>query len=114
MRIADVSHGLSSGGGRYHFSWGDILQLRVLVLENIQPPGLRHVEAAILRLPLVKGRPADPALAANIRRPGPASCSRMIAMICSSVNLDRLVAPLLQLTNSTQIWRKFRGSDQLA
>lgn len=31
---------------------------------------LGHVEAAIIRLPLVKGRPADPVLAANIRRPG--------------------------------------------
>ncbi|WP_363257561.1 AAA family ATPase [Parvibaculum sp.] len=31
-------------------------------------------------------------------------------MICSSVNLDRLIVRLLQVTDSTQIWRKFRGS----
>src|SRR5690606_36263786 len=40
----------------------------------------------------------------------PLSCSRRIAMICSSVNLDRLIVRLLQVTDSTQIWRNFRGS----
>src|SRR5690606_38783697 len=43
----------------------------------------------------------------------PLSCSRRIAMICSSVNLDRLIVRLLQVTDSTQIWRNFRGSGQI-
>jgi hypothetical protein len=33
-------------------------------------------------------------------------------MICSSVNRDLFIVRLLQLTDSTQIWRKFRGSRQ--
>ena len=48
--------------------------------------GVRHLEATVLSLPLVEGRTADPVLAANIGRFAPASCSRSIPMICSSVN----------------------------
>lgn len=33
-------------------------------------------------------------------------------MICSSLNLDRFIVRLLAPTDSTQIWRKFRGSGQ--
>jgi len=37
----------------------------------IQPLCVRHIQAAVLGLPLVKGRPADPCLRHNIRGVGP-------------------------------------------
>ena len=45
-----------------------LLQPTVLVLQRPQPLGLRHLQAAVLRLPLVERRAADPVLAADIRR----------------------------------------------
>jgi hypothetical protein len=42
----------------------------------------------------------------------PASCSFSIAMICSSLNLDRFIVRLLVGADSTQNWRKKRGSGQ--
>src|SRR5262245_7992449 len=44
-----------------------LLEPRVLVLERLQPLGVRHLEAAILRLPFVERRAADPVLAADVR-----------------------------------------------
>src|SRR5262249_23586060 len=48
-----------------------LLQLGVLILERLQPLGVRHLEATLLSLPLVESRTADPVLAANIGRLGP-------------------------------------------
>src|SRR5512144_457180 len=45
-----------------------LLELGVLVLERLEPLGIRHVEAAILGLPFVEGCAADPVLATNIAR----------------------------------------------
>ena len=113
---------LPPGGGRHHFfasrsfspalssiaSASKPLQLRVLVLERLQPLGLRHIHAAVLRLPGVERRRADPVLAADVRRRCPASCSRRTPMICSSVNLDRFMVrsslragPYLHLDRNT-------------
>ena len=67
------------GGGRHHFfasrsfsprcraSLGiEPLQLRVLVLERLQPLRLRNVHPAVLRLPLVERRRRHPVLAADL------------------------------------------------
>src|SRR6056297_1312100 len=43
-----------------------LLQLRILGLQRLQPPGVGHFHAAILRPPLVEGRIANPVLAAQI------------------------------------------------
>jgi transposase len=43
-----------------------LLQLRVLALQRPQPLGLRHLQAAVLALPVVECRLADPVLAAQI------------------------------------------------
>ena len=81
-RETKVSDGLSPGGGRHHFFEADLLehrvvehrlgqqllQLGVLVLQRLQALGVRHVEPAVLGLPLVKCRAADPVLAAHVRR----------------------------------------------
>ena len=42
----------------------------------------------------------------------PASCSRSTPMICSSVNPTASSSVSFQRPDSTQIWRKFRGSGQ--
>ena len=78
----EMSHSLPPRGGRHHFfevrsfsmalssiaSASKLLQLGVLVLQRLQPPGVRHVHAAELGLPLVECRAADPVLAAHVRR----------------------------------------------
>lgn len=66
------------------------LQPSVLLFQRTQPPGFGDIQAAI-----------------------PASCSFNTAMICSSLNLLRFIAIRLQGQDSTQIWRKSTGSDQL-
>src|SRR5262249_54243550 len=48
-----------------------LLRLGVLILERLQPLGVRYLEATVLSLPLVEGRTADPVLAANIGRLSP-------------------------------------------
>ena len=86
--LAEVSGGLSSGGGRDHFLavtsrrhrvvqhrlGQQFLQPCILVLERLQPSRIRDIHAAIFGLPLVKRRracgtpppslPPPPALAA--------------------------------------------------
>jgi hypothetical protein len=42
------------------------LQPGVLLLQRLQPAGVRHLHATVLRLPLIEGRFADPGLAAHI------------------------------------------------
>src|SRR6202008_2973181 len=44
-----------------------LLKLRILALELLQPPQLRGVETAVLRLPVVKRRFADAELANELR-----------------------------------------------
>ena len=77
-----MSDGLSPGGGRHHFfeatsfsialssiaSAKQLLQLGVLVFQRLQPPGVRHFKAAVLGLPFVERRAADPVLAAHVGR----------------------------------------------
>src|SRR6516225_2878500 len=43
----------------------------------------------------------------------PASCSRRIAIICSSLNRLRFIVRPPLGSDSTQIWRRFRGSGQI-
>src|SRR5262245_39951083 len=43
----------------------------------------------------------------------PASCSRRIPMICSSLNRLPFIVRLLSVTDSTPFWRNFRGSGHL-
>jgi hypothetical protein len=43
-----------------------LLQLGVLVFQRLQALGIRHIEAAVLGLPLVERGAADPVFAANI------------------------------------------------
>jgi hypothetical protein len=43
-----------------------LLELGVLVLLRLQPPGVGNLQTAVLRLPSVKRRAADPVLAADI------------------------------------------------
>ena len=70
--------------------------LRVLVLERLQPLGIRHVETAELRLPLVKCRArVIPCLRHTSAVALPASCSRRTPMICSSLNRERFIVRLL-------------------
>src|SRR5690606_36793306 len=45
-----------------------LLQLRVLLLQRLQPLGLRHLHAAILLAPCVERRIGDAVLAAQLRR----------------------------------------------
>ena len=45
-----------------------LLQPPVLILQHLRPARIRHIEPAVLRLPLVERRAADPVLAAHIRR----------------------------------------------
>src|SRR5262245_57467584 len=85
-----------------------LLQLRVLVLERPQTLGLRHLEAAVLGFPLVERGTADPVLAAAVF--APASCSRKIPRICSSVNRLGFMSIPLRAMDSTHSWRRFRGS----
>src|SRR5258706_3533444 len=44
-----------------------VLQLAVLILKRLQPPGIGYIETAELGLPFVKRRARDPMLAAYIR-----------------------------------------------
>ena len=46
-----------------------LLEPGVLVLECLQPAGVRHLQPAILGLPLVEGGTADPMLATQVGRP---------------------------------------------
>ncbi len=79
---AELSDGLSPGGRASPFFCGDILQHRVvehrlgqkllqldvLIFQRLQALGVRDIEAAILGLPLVKRRAADPVLATHVSR----------------------------------------------
>jgi len=47
------------------------LSRSILVLQRLQPTGVRHFQTAILGLPLVEGGTADPVLATQVRRPQP-------------------------------------------
>ncbi len=68
------------------------LQLGVSRPRSHSALGLRHVHAAVLRLPGVEHGTADPVLPADIAAvETSASCSRSTAMICSSLNLDRFM-----------------------
>src|SRR5215813_15461018 len=49
----------------------ELLQLPVLVLERLQPLGVRHLQTAELRLVLVERGLGDPVLPANVRRRRP-------------------------------------------
>ena len=88
----------------------ELLQLGVLVLQRLQPLGVRHIETAILGLPFVEGALEIPYLRQTSVVFAPASCSRRIPMICSSVNrLDFMSTPS-KVMDSTRFWRRFRGS----
>jgi hypothetical protein len=73
------------------------LELGVLLLERLQPLGVRDLHAAELGLPRVERGAADPMPAAHLGRRHtsagglPASCSRKMPMICSSLNFDRFM-----------------------
>ena len=58
-----------SRGWRYP-AWPhkELLEPDVLVLQWLQPPSVRHVQSAILGLPLVKDQTADAVLAKQVRR----------------------------------------------
>jgi hypothetical protein len=60
------------------------LQPRVLVLQRLQPLGLRDLDPAELRFPFVDAGVADAVLAAQIGDRNAGSCSFKIPMICSS------------------------------
>ena len=87
-----------------------LLQLGVLILERLQPLGVRHFEAAVLGLPFVERRAADPVRAAHIGRLHPASCSRKIPMICSSVNRLGFMSIPSEVMDSTHSRRRSGGS----
>ena len=84
MHSLRVRHSGSPCGGRQNFFCDEILQHgivqhrlgqkpfqpTVLVPQRLQPLGLRHVEAAVLGLPVVERRIADAVLTANIHRLG--------------------------------------------
>ena len=58
--------------GRFkHLLRQHLLELRVLGLQRLQPPRIRHLHAAISRAPLVEGRVADAVLAAQLFRAQP-------------------------------------------
>jgi len=63
---------LAQRGGVQHLLGQELLELRVLVLELLQPLGLGDVHAAVLGLPVVKRRFGDAVLARQIGglRPG--------------------------------------------
>ena len=60
------------------------LQPRVLILQCLQPLGLRDFHPVKLGFPFVSAGAADAVLAAQIGDRTPASCSFNIPMICSS------------------------------
>src|SRR5215467_2535984 len=123
-----MSYGLPSGVGRHHFFCSDVLQhdvvehrlgekllqLCVLGLERLQPAGVRHLKTAVLRLPLVEGRAADPVLPAYL-------CRRCTCFLLPQDADDLLFTEPrwphrpspFRSTDSTQIWRTSRGSGQM-
>ncbi|MGY4353165.1 hypothetical protein ACVWXM_009682 [Bradyrhizobium sp. GM7.3] len=71
------------------------LQARVLVLQRLQPLGLRHLQPAELGLPLVEAASLTPCLPHRSATDAPASCSFKIQMIwfcIQSVSLNPLRA----------------------
>ena len=52
--------------GFQHLVGQQLLQLRVLVFQGLQALGVRHVHAAILRLPVIQRRLGDPVLAGQV------------------------------------------------
>jgi hypothetical protein len=70
----------------------EALELRVLLLERLQPLGLGDLQAAELGLPGVEGRCDIPCLRQTSATLAPASCSRSTPMICSSLNLPRFMS----------------------
>ena len=99
-RNTKVSDGLAPGGGRHHFfvaisfsmalssiaSAEQLLQLGVLVFQRSQALGVRHIETAVPGFPFEKVALLIPCLRHTSAVFAPASCSRKIPMICSSVN----------------------------
>jgi hypothetical protein len=53
--------------GFQHLVGKQFLQLRVLVLQRLQPPGVGQVHPAVLSLPIIKGRLGNAVFAAKIR-----------------------------------------------
>lgn len=91
-----------------------LLQLGVLILQSLQLPGIGDIHAAILRLVFVKGRFRYAMLAADI--------GRLLAALLLLQHPDDLLfrepctlhsVRLLNATDSTKIWRKFRVSGQI-
>ena len=70
-------------------------------LQNLQTTGLGHVDPAVLALPFIERRTADPVLAANIPGLRSGFVLTQIAMIRSSLNLDCFIAVSLKVTDST-------------
>src|SRR5262249_31730509 len=126
MHRARVSHGLPFGGGRHHFR--ELMSLRTaissmasansffsfpfssssafsrLASETSRPPNLAfHLSNVASDMPCLRHTSAVVA---------PASCSRRIPMICSSLNRLPFIVRLLSVTDSTPFWRNFRGSGQ--
>src|SRR5262249_30896299 len=103
LQNGDVQHRLGQ----------QLLQPRVLVLQRLQPPRIRHVETAELGLPLVKRRARDPMLAANV-------CRRAPRLLLAQDPDDLLFAEPtalhrpspLEATDSTQFWKRSRVSRQ--
>ena len=89
------------------------LQSTILIFHLPKALRFAHIEAAVLRLPVVERRVTDPMLAAKIRRLH-SSLMLRIAMICSSVY--RLffipVLPLRLRENSSFPWLSFSGAGQ--
>ena len=67
------------------------LQPTVLVLQRLQPACLGDIQPAELRHALVEGRRAEPVSPPRVGRRQAGPCLRRIAMIRSSVNLDRFI-----------------------
>ncbi len=88
------------------------LELRVLGLEGLQPSRIRHFHAAILRPPFVKGRVADPVLAALLLRAEPGLVLLQDAnnlFFAETASLHRL-SPQLEnrLTSNRGLFREAR------
>ena len=79
---------LPSGQGR---------TFHAVAFQRLQPLGLRDLHAAETKaFHFVEGRRAETVLRHRSATGTPASCSRRIAMICSSLNLDRFIRPSLR------------------
>ena len=105
-----MSHSLPPCDGRHHFfelrsfnmalssiaSANSFFSFAYLVGKDLEAPSFRYVQATILGLPLKNVALLIPCLRQTSPVFEPASCSRRIAMIRSSVNLDCFISVSLK------------------